>query len=201
MYITSKEIKMLVSTPSVAARSTQATSARKFIELTRRPVCTFGNLVSQSFCGRFDKGLCASRLEFIFGSVSLAIAGVAPLLITIATSHMCATPNADFIDTLAALMLGIVSLAAMFALGYLCFAGVLLLTRRLRDAKSMTGLCLAAIFAILLLFSALVNQFSPEIAQISLIIAEFALLATWVVAAIAPSNKTNEQPRYLAFHW
>lgn len=170
-----------------------------FIRLSRRPVHTFGNLVSQAFCIRHDTSLGASRLEFWFGLIAIAVTGAIPLTIVISTSHMCFA-RLGFIDTIASMAISVVVMAAFAVTIYLSICLIALITRRLRDAGAASSITALRAIIVVYFIDLLLITPCPLLSQVVAIANTCALVAPLTIAAFKPSRSDNG-PRYMVFNW
>lgn len=169
------------------------------IALSRRPVHTFGNLVSQAFCIRHDASLGASRFEFWFGLIAIAVTGAIPLAIVISTSHMCFA-RLGFIDTIASMAISVVVMAAFAATIYLSICLIALTTRRLRDAGAASSVTALRAIIVVYFINLLLITPCPLLSQVIAIANTCALIAPLAIAAFKPSRSDNK-PRYMVFNW
>ena len=164
-----------------------------FIRLSRRPVHTFGNLVSQAFCIRHDTSLGASRL------IAIAVTGAIPLTIVISTSHMCFA-RLGFIDTIASMAISVVVMAAFAVTIYLSICLIALITRRLRDVGAASSITALRAIIVVYFIDLLLITPCPLLSQVVAIANTCALVAPLAIAAFKPSRSDNK-PRYMVFNW
>lgn len=170
-----------------------------FIRLSRRPVHTFDNLVSQAFCIRHDASLGASRFEFWFGLMAITVTGAIPLATLISARHMCFA-RLGLIDTIASMALSIIVMAAFTVTIYLLICLIALTTRRLRDAGATSSITALRAIIVVYFMDVLLITPCPLLSQVTAIANTCALVAPLAIAAFKPSRSDNE-PRYMVFNW